>query len=44
MLPRAAWGEYENSAPIDPLDLRSELEKWSGVGTAAELRPLVTGA
>jgi len=40
MLPRSAWGEYEHSAPIDALDLRSEIERWSGVGTAAELQPL----
>jgi catechol-2,3-dioxygenase len=37
MLPRAAWGQYENSAPIDDLDLEAELLRWSGVHTAATL-------
>jgi catechol-2,3-dioxygenase len=40
MLPRASWGEFENSAPIEPLDLRGEFETWSGVRTADELRPI----
>ena len=39
MLPRASWGEYENSAPIDRLDLDGEIARWSGTGTAAELVP-----
>jgi catechol-2,3-dioxygenase len=39
MLPRQAWGEYENAAPVDRLDLGAELARWSGVGTAAELVP-----
>ena len=39
MLPRASWGEYENAAPVERLDLRAELERWSGVRTAGELRP-----
>ena len=39
MLPRDAWGEYENAAPIDRLDLRAELAAWSGVRTAGELAP-----
>ena len=39
MLPRDAWGEYENAAPIDRLDLRAELAAWSGVRTAGELVP-----
>ena len=34
MLPREEWGAYENAAPVEALDLRSELEKWSGVRTA----------
>ena len=40
MLPRASWGEFENSAPIDRLDLAAELERWSGVRTGAELVPV----
>lgn len=39
MLPREAWGEYENAAPIDRLDLQAELRRWSGVGTAGRLLP-----
>lgn len=31
MLPRAAWGDYENSAPVD---LIAEARRWSGVHTA----------
>lgn len=34
MLPRSAWGEFENSAPVDRLDLLAEVERWSGVSTA----------
>jgi catechol-2,3-dioxygenase len=37
MLPREAWGEYENSAPIDRLDLQAELTRWAGVRTAGEI-------
>ncbi|MFM6848293.1 MAG: VOC family protein [Terrabacter sp.] len=40
MLPRAQWGEHENAAPVDRLDLGREVEQWSGVRTAAELVPL----
>ena len=40
MLPRAAWGDYENAAPVDRLDLPSEVARWGGVSTAAELVPL----
>lgn len=39
MLPRASWGEFENSAPIEALDLDAEIARWSGTGTAAELVP-----
>ena len=39
MLPREAWGEYENSAPIDRLDLNAELARWSGVRTAGRIVP-----
>ena len=37
MLPRAAWGRYESSAPVEHLDLEAELDRWSGVGTADPL-------
>ena len=40
MLPRAHWGEYENAAPVEPLDLPSEVRRWSGVRTAGELVPV----
>ena len=39
MLPRDAWGEYENAAPIDRLDLQAELARWSGVRTAGQIVP-----
>ena len=37
MLPREAWGEYENAAPIDRLDLQAEIDRWSGVRTAGQI-------
>ena len=37
MLPRREWGEYEDTAPIDPLDLAAEIERWSGVRTAGQI-------
>ncbi|MGQ0433706.1 MAG: VOC family protein [Microthrixaceae bacterium] len=37
MLPREAWGAYENAAPIDHLDLADELARWSGVSTAGTI-------
>ncbi len=40
MLPKAHWGEYENAAPIERLDLTGEIDRWSGVRTAGELVPL----
>jgi catechol-2,3-dioxygenase len=39
MLPREAWGEYENTAPVDLLDLAGELRRWSGVRTAGQIVP-----
>ena len=39
MLPRASWGDYENAAPVERLDLDSEVAKWTGVRTAHELSP-----
>ncbi|HSU03104.1 MAG TPA: VOC family protein [Nocardioides sp.] len=40
MLPKAQWGEYESSAPVERLDLASEVRTWGGVRTAAELVPV----
>jgi catechol-2,3-dioxygenase len=40
MLPRASWGELENAAPVDRLDLPGEVRRWAGVRTAAELVPV----
>jgi catechol-2,3-dioxygenase len=37
MLPREAWGEFENSAPIERLDLEADLARWSGVHTAGRI-------
>ncbi len=37
MLPREAWGDYVNSAPIDLLDLADEVRRWTGVRTAGEI-------
>lgn len=37
MVPRESWGEFEHSAPVEPLDLAAELRRWSGVSTAAEV-------
>ncbi len=34
MLPRSEWGPYENSAPIEHLDIADEIRRWSGVSTA----------
>jgi catechol-2,3-dioxygenase len=39
MLPREAWGEYENAAPVDRLDLQAELDRWSGIRTAGVIVP-----
>lgn len=40
MLPKESWGEFENSAPIERLDLAAELSQWAGTRTASELVPL----
>jgi catechol-2,3-dioxygenase len=37
MVPREAWGEYENAAPVDTLDLAAEVGRWGGVGTALDV-------
>jgi catechol-2,3-dioxygenase len=39
MLPRADWGEFEDSAPVERLDLDAEVSRWGGVRTASELIP-----
>ena len=44
MLPREAWGEYENAAPIDRLDLDREVARWTGVRTAGQLVPEGAGS
>ena len=40
MLPRATWGDFENAAPVDRLDLAGEVSRWAGTSTSAELVPL----
>jgi catechol-2,3-dioxygenase len=40
MLPRDAWGDYVNSAPIDHLDLAGEVRRWTGVRTAGKIVPI----
>ena len=37
MLPREDWGVYENSAPVESLDLASEIRQWTGRRTAGEV-------
>ena len=44
MLPREAWGDYENAAPIDRLDLAAELARWTGVRTAGQIVPEPAGS
>jgi len=39
MLPRDAWGDYANSAPIEHLDLSGDLRRWSGTRTAGVVVP-----
>ena len=38
MLPRSSWGEFENAAPIEHLDIEAEVARWTGIKTAAELQ------
>ena len=40
MLPRASWGDFEDSAPVERLDLDADIARWAGVRTAAELVPV----
>ena len=37
MLPRAAWGAYENAAVVEHLDLAAEVARWSGMRTAGRI-------
>jgi catechol-2,3-dioxygenase len=37
MLPREAWGAFENAAPVERLELDAELARWSGVRTAGRI-------
>ena len=37
MLPRDAWGEFESSAPVEPLDLGAEVRRWGGRRTAGHI-------
>jgi catechol-2,3-dioxygenase len=37
MLPRAAWGEFENTAPTERLDLDAEVTRWAGTRTAGQI-------
>ena len=37
MLPRDAWGEYENAATVERLDLPGELRRWGGRRTAGRI-------
>jgi catechol-2,3-dioxygenase len=37
MLPRDAWGEYENAAPVERLDLAGEVARWGGRRTAGAI-------
>lgn len=36
MLPRKDWGPYEHKAVVDPIDLRAEVARWTGISTAGE--------
>jgi catechol-2,3-dioxygenase len=37
MLPHQEWGEHENSAVVERLDLATEVDIWAGTRTAGEL-------
>ena len=37
MLPRESWGEFENAAPVAPLDLAGEVRRWGGRRTAGRV-------
>jgi catechol-2,3-dioxygenase len=44
MLPREAWGEYADAAPVEALDMGAEVRRWSGVGTALSVPTPSLGA
>ncbi len=35
MVPREEWGAFESAAPVERLDLASDVSRWSGVRTAS---------
>lgn len=37
MLPREAWGEFEDTAPVEPLQLDAEIDRWAGIPTAGRI-------
>ncbi|CAN5640739.1 VOC family protein [soil metagenome] len=37
MLPRAAWGEMEHTATVEPIDLIAEQRRWAGQHTAEDM-------
>jgi catechol-2,3-dioxygenase len=37
MLPVEEWGAYESAAPVQPLDLIAEVDRWSGLRTAGRI-------
>jgi hypothetical protein len=37
MLPPEHWGAYADAAPVDKLDLTTEVARWTGVHTAARV-------
>ena len=37
MLPREDWGAYENTAPVESLDLAREVREWTGRRTAGQV-------
>ncbi|MEW6154513.1 MAG: VOC family protein [Actinomycetota bacterium] len=39
MLPRDEWGQFEDSATVERLDLDAELARWAGVRTAGRVTP-----
>ena len=40
LLPRDAWGVYEDKAIVEHLDLDAEVARWSGVSTGHESNPV----
>ncbi len=44
MLPREDWGAYENAAPVESLDLASEVRQWTGRRTAGQVVQEITPA